>query len=82
MELKDVRHILDLRKNLISVEQLADEGYTMIFHSDDWKISKGAMTIARGKKSDTLYKTGGVCCSIAVATENEDSTYSTRDLPT
>ncbi|KAK4484813.1 hypothetical protein RD792_007410 [Penstemon davidsonii] len=42
-KLKDVRHIPDLRKNLISVGQLASEGYTTIFHGDDWKISKGAM---------------------------------------
>ncbi|KAK4481406.1 hypothetical protein RD792_012296 [Penstemon davidsonii] len=39
-KLKDVRHIPDLRKNLISVGQLASEGYTTIFHGDDWKISK------------------------------------------
>nr|KYP42874.1 Retrovirus-related Pol polyprotein from transposon TNT 1-94 [Cajanus cajan] len=58
-ELKNVRHIPDLTKNLISVGQLASEGYTTTFHGDDWKISKGAMTIARGKKSGTLYKTAG-----------------------
>ena len=37
-ELKDVRHIPDLRKNLISVGQLASEGYTKIFHGENWKI--------------------------------------------
>ena len=30
-KLKDVRHIPDLRKNLISVRQLASEGYTTVF---------------------------------------------------
>ena len=45
-ELKDVGYIPDLRRNLISVGQLASEGYTTIFHGDDWKISKGAMTVA------------------------------------
>ncbi|BBG97541.1 disease resistance family protein / LRR family protein [Prunus dulcis] len=58
-ELKDVRHIPDLRKNLISVGQLASEGYTTIFHGDDWKISKGAMMVARGKKNGTLFMTAG-----------------------
>ena len=38
-ELKDVKHIPDLRKNLISVGQLANEEYTTTFHRDDWKIS-------------------------------------------
>ena len=72
-ELKDVRHIPDLRKNLISIGQLASEGYTTTFHGDDWKISKGAMTIAHGKKSGTLYMTAGARCSITVAASNENS---------
>ena len=71
-ELKDVRHIPDLRKNLISVGQLADEGYDTNFCGDTWKVSKGAMTIARGKKNNTLYLTTGAYCSIAVAVGNKD----------
>jgi len=47
---------------------LASEGYTTVFHGDDWKISKGAMAIAHGRKSGTLYKTTGACHLIAVAT--------------
>ena len=70
-ELKDVRHIPNLRKNLISVGQLANEGYTTFFQGDDWKISKGTMTIARGKKSGTLYMTTDARCSIAIAVGNE-----------
>ena len=50
---------------------MASEGYTTVFHGDDWKISKGAMTIARGRKSGTLYKTAGACHLIAVA-KNEN----------
>ncbi|KAL3830794.1 hypothetical protein ACJIZ3_019596 [Penstemon smallii] len=71
-KLKDVRHIPDLRKNLIYVGQLASEGYTTIFHGDDWKISKGAMAVARGKKSGTLYMAAKGCCSIAVAASNQN----------
>ncbi|GAA0153727.1 hypothetical protein LIER_11897 [Lithospermum erythrorhizon] len=72
-ELKNVRHIPVLRKNLISIGQLASEGYTTNFQGDNWKISKGAMTIAHGKKSSTLYMTSGSCCSSAVAMGNENS---------
>ncbi|CAO2827530.1 unnamed protein product [Amaranthus hypochondriacus] len=72
-ELKDVKHVPDLRKNLIFVGQLAREGYTIIFQGDNWKISKGSMTVAHGKKNGTLYLTAGACYSIAVATENENS---------
>lgn len=71
-ELKDVRHIPDLRKNLISVGQLAREGYTTTFHGDDWKVSKGAMTVARGKKSGTLYITAGARYLIAVTAGNKN----------
>ncbi|KAK2366240.1 putative mitochondrial protein [Trifolium repens] len=77
-ELKNVRHIPDLTKNLISVGQLASEGYTTIFHGDQWKISKGAMTIARGKKSGTLYKTAGECHLIAVAANDNPNLWHQR----
>lgn len=50
-ELKNVRHIPDLRKNLILVGQLVSDDHTTIFHGDNWKISKGAITIA--PKSNT-----------------------------
>ena len=43
-----------------------------IFHGDNWKISKGAMIIARGKKSGTLYMTVEECCSIVVVAGNKN----------
>ena len=77
-ELKNVRHIPDLTKNLISVSQLASEGYTTVFHGDDWKISKGAMVIARGNKSGTLYKTEGACHLITVAANENPNLWHQR----
>ncbi|XP_022889192.1 uncharacterized protein LOC111404645 [Olea europaea var. sylvestris] len=71
-KLKDVRHIPNLRKNLISVGQLSNEGYVITFNSDIWKVSRGAMTIARGKKNCTLYTTMSACRIIAVTASNED----------
>ncbi|WVZ07788.1 hypothetical protein V8G54_021134 [Vigna mungo] len=79
-ELKNVRHIPDLTKNLISVGQLANDGYTTIFHGDNWKISKGAMTIARGRKSGTLYKTEGACHLIAVAMNENPNLWHRRPV--
>ena len=72
-ELKDVKHVPDLRKNLISIRQLARESYTIIFQGDDWKISKGAMIVAHGKKNGTLYLTARARYLITVALENENS---------
>ncbi len=45
-KLDNVRHVPDLRKNLISIGQLASDGYVTTFTRDKWKISNGAMTIA------------------------------------
>ncbi|WVY97098.1 hypothetical protein V8G54_029249 [Vigna mungo] len=77
-ELKNVRHIPDLTKNLISVGQLANDGYTTVFHGDNWKISKGARTIARGRKSGSLYKTEGACHLITVAMNENPNLWHQR----
>ena len=38
--LEKVRHILDLRRNLISVRQLDDEGYAILFVGGTWKLQR------------------------------------------
>jgi hypothetical protein len=38
--LKEVRHVPDLRKNLISIGQLESEGCISIFTDKTWKSSK------------------------------------------
>ncbi|RVW20064.1 Retrovirus-related Pol polyprotein from transposon TNT 1-94 [Vitis vinifera] len=50
--LEKVRHIPDLRRNLISVGQLDDEGHAILFVGGTWKVTKGARVLARGKKTD------------------------------
>ena len=54
--LKDVRHVVDLRLNLISVGRLDDEEYESRFHRGQWNLSKGSLVIASGKKCHTLYR--------------------------
>ncbi|KAE8723109.1 Retrovirus-related Pol polyprotein from transposon TNT 1-94 [Hibiscus syriacus] len=54
-KLTGVRHIPGLKRNLISVGQLDGEGYSTTFSGCEWKITKGALVIARGKKTGTLY---------------------------
>jgi hypothetical protein len=53
--LKEVRHVLDLRKNLISTGKLASEGCISIFTYKTWKVIKGSLVIAKGEKVGTLY---------------------------
>ena len=48
--LKDVRHFLDIRLNLISSNRFGDEGFTNSFGESKWKLTKGSLVVARGKK--------------------------------
>ena len=43
--------------NLISPGYLDDEGYTSIFANGVWKLSKGSLIMAKGKKCCSLYQT-------------------------
>ncbi|KAJ0589930.1 putative RNA-directed DNA polymerase [Helianthus annuus] len=53
--LKDVRVIPNLRRKLISVGKLDDEGFNVHFGGGQWKVIKGNLVIAKGKKQGTLY---------------------------
>jgi hypothetical protein len=45
--LKEVRHIPDLRRNLISTGQLASEGYISTFIDKAWKVTKGSLVMEK-----------------------------------
>ena len=49
LKLKNIRHVPKLKRNLISVGQLADAGMKITF-DDLCKITKGAMISAHGKE--------------------------------
>ena len=53
--LKDVMHVPDIRLNLISTGRLDDEGFTNFFAESKWKLTKGSLIVAKGKKLNTLY---------------------------
>ncbi|KAK3035140.1 hypothetical protein RJ639_032813 [Escallonia herrerae] len=74
--LKDVRHIPELQKNLISVSGLDREGYFVPFGEKQWKVTKGSMVVARGERVGTLYTLSGTHNhSISLAfTENQRTT--------
>jgi hypothetical protein len=62
LTLKEVRHVHDLRLNLMSCIMLDRQGYTSNFGSGAWRLSKGSLTVARGKVCCTLYKTISEVC--------------------
>ncbi|GJT02787.1 retrovirus-related pol polyprotein from transposon TNT 1-94 [Tanacetum coccineum] len=52
--LKDVRYIPSLKKRLISVGQLDEEGYHVGFGDQQWKVTKGSLVVAHGNKRVSL----------------------------
>ena len=71
--LEKVRHIPELRRNLISVGQLDDEGHAILFVGGTWKVTKGARVLARGQKTGILYMTSSPRDIIAVADASIDT---------
>ena len=56
LRLKDVRHVSDFRYNLLSTRNLDDEGLVSTLGGGKWKLCKGSLIMARGKKCCSLYK--------------------------
>ncbi|GKD32531.1 hypothetical protein Tco_1248040 [Tanacetum coccineum] len=53
--LKDVRYIPGLKRRLILVGQLDEEGYRVGFRDQQWKVTKGSLVVSRGNKHESLY---------------------------
>ena len=53
--LNNVRNIFALKRNLISIRQLDDEGLYTTFGDGHWKVMKANLVIARGNKQGSLY---------------------------
>ena len=78
--LSNVRHVLDLRKNLISLGVLDNLGYSYSSKGGIMKITKGALMMMKGQKVSTLYRLIGntVVGRVAVTTQVESSTNDTK----
>ncbi|KAG8376743.1 hypothetical protein BUALT_Bualt09G0095500 [Buddleja alternifolia] len=53
--LRDIRHISDIRLNIISTGKLDDDGYVSNFGEGKWKLTKCSLITAKGKKKNSLY---------------------------
>jgi hypothetical protein len=73
--LKEVRHVPDLRKILISIGKLESEGCISIFIDKVWKVTKGSLVIEKGEKVGTLYLcTCNIDSSISLYSTGVDTT--------
>jgi hypothetical protein len=52
--LKEVRHAPDIRLNLIYTGKVDDNAYSNVFNECQWKLNKGSLIVARGRKSCNL----------------------------
>ena len=53
--LKDVRHVLDMRLNLISAGKLDDAGLVNHFGGGKWKLTNESLIVVRGVKEGYFY---------------------------
>ena len=71
--LEKVQHIPNPRRNLISVGQLDDEGYAILFVGGTWKVTKEARVLVCRKKTGTLYMTSSPRDTVGVAEASTDT---------
>ena len=79
--LKDVRHIPDLRKNLISLGLLEKNGCKIIMEDGVLKVVRGSLVVMKGIRHGNLYPLLGITVTgdLAVGIAgNKDQTESTR----
>ena len=62
-----------MRRNLIFVRQLDDEGHAILFVGGTWKVTKGVKLLARRKKIGTLYMTSSPKDTIAIVEASADT---------
>lgn len=48
--LKNAKQVLDIRMNLISTGKFDDACFCNTFRDGQWKLTKGAIAVAKGKK--------------------------------
>jgi len=72
--LNEVRHVPDLKKNLISTGQLGGEGCVTTFTHKTWKVAKGSLVIAKGGKVGILYLCNGISNSVNALTSRGEDT--------
>ena len=66
LTLKNVRHVPNIRLNLISTGKMDDEGYSGSFRNGKWKFCRGNLIAARAQKEGTLYMMNARLCKSKV----------------
>ncbi|GKF53280.1 retrovirus-related pol polyprotein from transposon TNT 1-94 [Tanacetum coccineum] len=73
--LHNVKHVSDMRLNIISTGLLDEDGYHNSSGNGLWKMTLGSLIVARGKRESKLYMTHPkISKSIVNAINNDDMT--------
>ncbi|GJU84542.1 putative RNA-directed DNA polymerase [Tanacetum coccineum] len=73
--LHNVKHVPDMRLNIISTGLLDEDGYHNSSRNGLWKVTLGSLIVARGKMESKLYMTHPkISKSIINAIDNDDMT--------
>jgi len=74
--LTNVRHVPNLKKNLLSLGALEARGYKFSGADGGIKVTRGSMMILKGKQTVNMYKLAGsiIVGDTLAATEKEDTT--------
>ncbi|GJS53430.1 putative RNA-directed DNA polymerase, partial [Tanacetum coccineum] len=71
--LHNVKHVLDMRLNIILTCLLDEDGYHNSSGNSLWKVTLGSLIVARGKRESKLYMTHPkISKSIVNAIDNDD----------
>ena len=73
LKFKDVRHILDLHLNRISVHMLDKDEYNHFITSGNWKLTKRSLVVAQGTLCCLLYKTQVKVCEAQLNAVDDDT---------
>nr|GFD11432.1 retrovirus-related Pol polyprotein from transposon TNT 1-94 [Tanacetum cinerariifolium] len=73
--LHNVKHVPDMRLNIISTGPLDEDSYHNSSGNGLWKVTLGSLIVARGKRESKLYMTHPkISKSIVNAVDNDDMT--------
>ncbi len=73
LTLKNVRHIPDLRMNLLAINVLDKEGFDSRQRNRQWTLSSGSVLVAKGKLCCTMYKTWFKHCENHINAVEDDA---------
>ena len=73
VSVEDVRHVSDWQVTLISGVALDQDGYNKYFANKKWRLTKGALVIAKGVARGTLYRTNAEICQGELNAAHEEN---------